>query len=55
MTPANVDQFEELPQLKWPRFEAAEPIEDGQVLAILLREFDGSISAVRIAIEQVAD
>lgn len=55
MTPANMNQFEEIPQVKWPRFEAAEPIEDGQKLAILVREFDGSISAVRIAIEQVAD
>lgn len=42
-------------QQKWPRIEAAEPIEDGQKLAILVREFDGSISAVQIKVEQLAD
>lgn len=50
------DPFDLLPpQEKWPRVEAAEPIEDGQVVAVLVREFDGSISAVRIAVEQLAD
>lgn len=44
-----------MPQPSWPRYEAVEIIEDGKVLAILLREFDGTISAVRIPIEQVAD
>jgi hypothetical protein len=39
----------------WPRFYEAEIIEDGKALAILVREFDGSFSAIRIAIEQVAD
>lgn len=46
---------DEPPAVRWPRFERAEPIEDGQALAILVREFDGTISAVRIAIEQLAD
>ena len=40
---------------QWPRFEAVEAIEDGQALAILVREFDGTISAVRIGISQLAD
>lgn len=42
-------------QARWPRIEQAQIIEDGQVLAVLVREFDGSISAVRIAVEQLAD
>lgn len=42
-------------QKRWPRIERAEVINDGQVIAVLLREFDGSISAVRIAVEQLAD
>lgn len=41
--------------IQWPRVEAAEPIEDGQVIAVLLRESDGTISAVRISVEQLAD
>lgn len=40
---------------RWPRFEQAQIIEDGQVLAILVRESDGTISAVRLSVEQVAD
>lgn len=40
---------------RWPRIEQAEVIEDGQVVAILLRESDGTISAIRIAVEQLAD
>lgn len=40
---------------RWPRFEQAQVIEDGQTLAVLVREFDGTISAVRIPVEQVAD
>lgn len=42
-------------QESWPRFFEAGIIEDGKALAILVREFDGSFSAIRIAIEQVAD
>lgn len=41
--------------IRWPRIEQAEAIEDGQVVAILLRESDGSISAIRITVEQLAD
>lgn len=39
----------------WPRFYDVGIIENGQALAILVREFDGTISAVRVGIEQVAD
>ncbi len=42
-------------QETWPRFFEAGIIEDGQALAILIREFDGTFSAVRIDIKQVAD
>lgn len=42
-------------QETWPRFFEAGIIEDGQALAILIREFDGTLSAVRIDIKQVAD
>lgn len=42
-------------QETWPRFFDVGIIEDGQALAVLVREFDGTISAVRIAIDQVAD
>ncbi len=38
-----------------PRFEKAEVIEEGRAIGILMREFDGSISAIRIPIEQLAD
>ena len=41
--------------IQWPRVERAEVIEDGQVIAVLLREADGTISAVRISVEQLAD
>jgi hypothetical protein len=44
-----------LKQEPWPRFEAAEVIENGRAIAVLLREFDGTISAIRIPIEQLAD
>lgn len=51
-----MDPFDLLPpQEAWPRIEQAQPIEDGQAIAVLVREFDGSISAVRIAVEQLAD
>ena len=43
------------PDLSWPRIEEAEVIEDGKAVGILLREFDGTISAIRIGIEQFAD
>jgi len=43
------------PQAAWPRIEQAQVIEDGQAVGILLREFDGSISAIRIPVEQLAD
>lgn len=39
----------------WPCFEAVDIVEDGKALGILLREFDGTISAIRIPIEQLAD
>jgi hypothetical protein len=42
-------------QVSWPRFEQAEVIDDGKTLAVLLREFDGTISAVRIPVDRVAD
>jgi hypothetical protein len=40
---------------RWPRFEQVEIIDEGDTLAVLVRESDGTISAVRIAVEQVAD
>lgn len=46
---------EDAPQQSWPRIETADVIEDGKAIGILLREFDGSISAIRISIEQLAD
>ncbi len=42
-------------QVSWPRIERAEPIEGGRAVGVLLREFDGTISAVRIGIEAIAD
>lgn len=45
----------EAPQQTWPRIEAAHILEDGQSLGVFVREFDGSISAVRIGVEQLAD
>jgi hypothetical protein len=42
-------------QESWPRFEGAEISQDGKSLGVLVREFDGTISAVRIPVEQVAD
>lgn len=42
-------------QQQWPRIEAAQVIDDGQELAVLVREFDGTISAVRITVDQLAD
>ena len=43
------------PDLSWPRIEEATVIEDGKAVGILLREFDGTISANRIGIDQLAD
>lgn len=37
------------------RFEAVEIIEDGKAIGILLKEVDGTISAIRIAVDQIAD
>lgn len=42
-------------QPSWPRIEAVDIIEDGKAVAVLLREFDGTISAIRISVEQLAD
>lgn len=39
----------------WPRIEAANVMDDGQTLAVLVREEDGTISAISIGIEQLAD
>ncbi len=38
-----------------PAFETVQIIEDGQAIAILVREADGTVSAVRIGIGQLAD
>jgi len=38
-----------------PKFEKVEIIEDGQAVAILLREWNGTVSAIRIGVEQIAD
>lgn len=45
----------EVPQQSWPCFETVEVIEEGKAIGVLLREFDGTISAIRIPIEQLAD
>lgn len=45
----------EVPQQSWPCIEEAKVIEDGKAIGILLREFDGTISAIRIPVEQLAD
>ena len=42
-------------QPDWPRVEAVEIIEDGQAVGILLREWDGTISAIRITVKELAD
>ena len=36
-------------------FERVEILEDGRALGVIVRETDGTLSVVRIAIEQVAD
>ena len=45
----------EVEQQSWPRIETAEVIEEGKAVGIILREFDGTISAIRISVEQLAD
>lgn len=42
-------------QETWPRVEAVEIIENGEAIGVLLREWDGTISAIRIPVEQLAD
>lgn len=42
-------------QKSWPCFEQVQIIEEGRAIGVLLREFDGTISAIRIPIEQLAD
>lgn len=42
-------------QKSWPRIEAAQIMSDGMELAVLVREFDGSISAIRFTADQLAD
>lgn len=46
---------EEAGQKSWPRIERAEIIRDGLAVGILLREFDGTISAIQITADQLAD
>lgn len=41
--------------VRWPRIEAANVMDDGQMLAVLLRESDGTVSAISISVEQLAD
>lgn len=53
--PYDSDTNEESRQDTGPRLEQVEIIEDGKAIGVLLREFDGSISAIRIAIEQLID
>lgn len=38
-----------------PVIVAAEIIEDGKAVGLLLREADGTVSAIRISVEQLAD
>lgn len=45
----------EVTQETWPRFFDVGIVEDGQALQVMIREFDGSWSELRIGIEQVAD
>lgn len=37
------------------RIEVAEIIEDGQAVGLLVKETDGTVSAIRISVEQLAD
>ena len=45
-----MEQFED-----GPRFLKVEVIESGQAIGILLQEDNGSVSSVRLGIEQLAD
>lgn len=47
--------IEVLPAGEQPVIESAEVIEGGAAVAVLLKERDGTISAIRIAVEQLAD
>ena len=38
-----------------PVIIATEIIEDGKAVGLLLREADGTVSAIRISVEQLAD
>jgi len=38
-----------------PKVEEVKIIEQGRAIGVLLREWDGTISAIRIPIEQLAD
>lgn len=38
-----------------PTIERAEVIENGEAIAVLLKEADGTISAIRITVDQLAD
>lgn len=40
---------------KRPKIIEAQPMEDGRYVAILLKEWNGTVSAIRIAAEQLAD
>lgn len=42
-------------QRSWPCVEEVKVIENGKAIGVLLREFDGTISAIRISVEQLAD
>jgi len=42
-------------QRSWPCIEQVEIIDDGLAIGVLLREFDGTISAIRISVDQLAD
>lgn len=42
-------------QRSWPCIEQVEVIDDGLAIGVLLREFDGTISAIRISVDQLAD
>lgn len=46
------NRWDRLPE---PVIEEAKIIEEGRAIGVLLREKDGSISAIRISVEQLAD
>lgn len=60
MTQDELDAFAglsgaEAGQQSWPRIEEAKVIKGGLAVGILLREFDGTISALQITADQLAD